>query len=221
MEESIESFLRQDYEGPKELIVVNDLPEQTLSLPDCPQNIKVVNIPIRLDNLGQKRNAVARLSSGELLMTWSDDDIHLPNRISSNVKAWAAGRYVTEGSHIFHCLHQTIHKKARLCGPFCMAAEDFWRLGGIPDAFTGEDAAFLRTVLANLKVCESSELSYIYRWGTTERFHASWFDKQQDAWSQISDKVQQTLKDGKEPTGEVSLKPHWKRDYEELRKASQ
>lgn len=216
LEESIESFLRQDYEGPKELVVVNDLPDQTLELPDCPANIKVVNLPFRCSNLGEKRNAVARLSSGELLMTWSDDDIHLPNRISANVRAWDAGRYVTEGCHIFHCLHRTEYKAGRMFGPFCMAAKDFWDLGGIPDAFTGEDAVFLEKVQGKFSIHDSPELSYIYRWGTTERFHASWFDKLPDAWEQIEQRVQKTLEDGKEPRGHVLLRPHWKQNYQEL-----
>src|SRR2546429_75321 len=45
LEEAIESFLRQDYRGAKELIVLNDYACQTLEL-DHPE-VRVVNVPKR------------------------------------------------------------------------------------------------------------------------------------------------------------------------------
>ena len=216
LEESIESFLMQDYDGPMELVVVNDLPQQILRC-DAP-GVRVFNAPQRCDNLGQKRNLAAKYAAGDLLMTWSDDDIHLPNRISANVREWRRDHYVTEGSHFFLCKSERSYKKGRLTGPFLMAREGFWELGGIPDAFTGEDAAFLQKVRAKLQIVESKEASYIYRWGVTERFHASWFDKQgRNGWDEIQKRVDATLREGIEPTGIIHLKPHWKEDYEQLR----
>jgi len=214
LEEAIESFLRQDYCGPKELLVLNDLPEQTLHC-DEPE-VRVINMPKRCENLGQKRNQAARHSQGELIMTWSDDDIHLSNRISSNVKQWQKGHYVTEGSHIFLCKTQKELKKSRLCGPFLMERNEFWKLGGIPDAFTGEDLQFLQKASQTLRVVESKETSYIYRWGVTERFHASWFNARQSAWSDIQQRVDETLQKGQEPKGNILLKPRWRQDYEKL-----
>src|SRR5205807_6800276 len=53
LEEAIESFLRQDWPGPKELIVLNDHPDQELVI-DHPEIL--VNLPRRLRTLGEKRN---------------------------------------------------------------------------------------------------------------------------------------------------------------------
>jgi len=214
LEESIESFLRQDYTGPKELLIINDLSEQHLTCSE--PGVRVINQTHRFSNLGEKRNFAAKHSSGDLIMTWSDDDIHLPNRISSNVREWEKGRYVTEGSHIFMCVNTKVHKKGRMYGPFLMGRDEFWDLGGIPDAFTGEDLKFLNKVQKKLDVVEAKETSYIYRWGVTDRFHASWFDQKNDAWEQIRSRVSETLKNGKEPTGEILLRPHWKEDYQKL-----
>ena len=150
LEESIQSFLRQTYAGPMELVIVNDLAEQTLVLPDCPDNIRVFNLDTRCDNLGQKRNEVAKLCSSELIITWSDDDIHLPNRIANNVAAYTPGKYVTEGRYVFLSGPNSKHVKHRMCGPFLMSKEDFWSLGGIPDADNGEDLLFLNKVRAQL-----------------------------------------------------------------------
>jgi len=215
LEESIQSFLNQAYAGPMELIVVNDLPEQTLHYPDCPPNVRLINLTERCQNLGHKRNVVAEHCTGDLIMTWSDDDIHLPERIHNNVAAYAPGRYVTEGRYVF--LHGEHSKPVphRMFGPFLMARQDFWDLGGIPAADNGEDVLFLERVQARLEVVEAAETNYLYRWDTG-RFHASHQDKKANAWQTYRDLVMQTLRSGQEPVGTVTLTPNWKQDYVSL-----
>ena len=80
LEEAVECFLRQDYKGPKELVILNDYSEQQLFF-DHPE-VKVYNLPYRIKPLGAKFNATVALCSGDVLMCWEDDDIYLPNRIS-------------------------------------------------------------------------------------------------------------------------------------------
>jgi len=60
LEEAIESFLRQDYDGVKELIVLNDLDCQTLRF-DHPE-VRMINVPSRFYTVGEKRNACAALA---------------------------------------------------------------------------------------------------------------------------------------------------------------
>src|SRR5690606_1075446 len=82
LEESIASFLRQDYtDGKIELIICNDLPAQSLICRN--DRIKIINLDKRCDNLGEKRNLTAAYASYEYILTWGDDDIHLPWRISA------------------------------------------------------------------------------------------------------------------------------------------
>lgn len=76
LEEAIESFHRQDYEGEKELVVVNNHPDQTLVY-DHPQ-VVVVNVPRKIATLGDARNFMASIARGDVLALWDDDDIHLP-----------------------------------------------------------------------------------------------------------------------------------------------
>jgi glycosyl transferase family 2 len=75
VEEAIASFLRQDYAGVKELIVLNDLPEQPLQF-DHPE-VKIINVDKRFRGVGEKRNACAALCSHDLLFAWDEDDISL------------------------------------------------------------------------------------------------------------------------------------------------
>src|SRR5215211_75266 len=83
LEEAIESFLRQTYPN-KELIVLNDCPEQELVC--LAPGVRVVNLPERFPSLGDKRNAGVELARGELIAPWDDDDISLPWRLSHSVE---------------------------------------------------------------------------------------------------------------------------------------
>lgn len=81
--ECIESFLRQRYSGPAEMIVLNDHPEQTLELdltgrPD--RSIVIVNAP-RFADLGTKRNQLVSMAAYTWCWMWDDDDIYLPDAL--------------------------------------------------------------------------------------------------------------------------------------------
>jgi glycosyltransferase involved in cell wall biosynthesis len=79
--EAVESFLRQEYPGDRrELVLLNDAPSQVLTC-DAP-GVRVVNAPARYASLGEKRNALAELARGQVLLPWDDDDISLGGRIS-------------------------------------------------------------------------------------------------------------------------------------------
>jgi glycosyltransferase involved in cell wall biosynthesis len=82
LEEAIESFHRQDYPGEKELIICNDFIDQEL-IYDHP-DVKVINLKERCKNLGEKKNITCSYATGDLLLTWEDDDIHLPSRSTNS-----------------------------------------------------------------------------------------------------------------------------------------
>ena len=84
LEEAIESFLKQDYEGPHELIVLNDFDKQIL---ECDvDDVWIHNEQPQYGTLGKKRNIACGLARFKYLMQWDDDDISFPNRISQAVE---------------------------------------------------------------------------------------------------------------------------------------
>ena len=210
LEESVESFLRQDYGGHRELVIVNDLPEQVLQF-EHPL-VKVVNLPSRCLNLGEKRNEVARHATCDLIITWGDDDIHLPGRISENVAKHAHGKYDVEGSYFFDCAPNFSKKNSGLCGPFLMSREEFWGLGGIPSEDVGEDQSFLKLVRKSMAIVPTTKTTFVYRWNTG-RYHISGHGFNNNAWEKVGASVQSMVSQGKEPRGEITLRPHWKEDY--------
>jgi glycosyltransferase involved in cell wall biosynthesis len=83
LEEAIESFRRQDYEGPKELFILNDCQSQTFHC-DA-KDVTIVNIKRRFRTVGEKRNAAIALCRYDILACWDDDDISLPHRLTYSI----------------------------------------------------------------------------------------------------------------------------------------
>src|SRR4029453_330313 len=84
LQEAIAFFRAQEYPGEKELIVVNDLAEQELVL-DHPE-VRILNFRTRFPSLGEKRHYAIAQSTGQVLITWDDDDGYLPAHIAECVR---------------------------------------------------------------------------------------------------------------------------------------
>lgn len=215
LEEALHSFLLQDYLGEKELIIVNDLPQQKLVF-DHPQ-VRIINVPQEVGCLGRKFNLTARAATGEVLCVWDDDDIFLPHRISYSINNLKKGLFHTWNAfslskenrievafNLFHsCL--TIHKDV------------FWSIGGYEET---DDIKLDRKLIYNLynnygpfsKDVEKENYFYIYRWEVTQNYHVSQFDNGLASQS-VKDYVAQKIESGNLRTGEIVLSPCWKQDY--------
>lgn len=80
LEETVYWFLQQKHKD-KELLIFNDAKDQTL-ICDAPQ-VKVFNIYWRFPTLGDKYNAMISIAKGDIICPWEDDDISLPNRLTT------------------------------------------------------------------------------------------------------------------------------------------
>lgn len=215
--EAVESFLRQDYAGPKELIILNDLARQRITF-DHPE-VRVINMPERFPNLGSKRNHVAALARYPLLLTWGDDDIHLPHRISRMVDALGERPFLLEGWHYCSYGPQLLLNRFPTMGAHIVDKKFYFSLGGVPEKDTGEDAGFndkARKALGKIDHATENP-AFWYRWSGTERPHISAFHDAKgvrDPYEIFRLRVQSLLDSGEEPTGDLTLAPAWRKDYE-------
>lgn len=215
LEEAIWSFLQQDYPGPKELLVLNDLALQTLRL-DHPE-VVVVNVPRRFRTIGEKRNAAVALCRYDLLAVWDDDDISLPHRLRYSVdhydetlrffkpcKVFVAshGEITGIGSRT-HCpsiFHRSLHEDVSGYPP-CDSGEDrvidlrFKKLWGRWPIFAIEDA----------------DIFYLYRWSGSGSYHLTG-----SGGDLVGRFVLDRIRRGDIAGGEIELEPGWSRDWTKL-----
>ncbi|MBX2999496.1 MAG: glycosyltransferase family 2 protein [Caldilineaceae bacterium] len=219
LEEAIHSFLRQDYTGPKELIVLNDFAPQSLHY-EHPE-VQVINLPYRFRTVGEKMNAGVGLAKYDLICLWDDDDIVLPHRLSLSAQR------VTD--HLFNASQAWYWNDGGLSGPAyntfhaasCYPRSLFDLIGGYPARGNGQDADFERALLRvashryERAELPPQQIYYIYRWRGTASYHLS-------GWGEASGEEESAayayrqLEQGQLDQGRIELHPCWRQDYETL-----
>ncbi len=222
LEESLHSFLIQEYDGPKEMVIVNDYPLQKLIF-DHP-DVRIINLDYTFDTLGKKENFATEQCKGEVIMQWDDDDLAMPNHLS-NVK-----KYFVEGSDLLHW-HKAIFMDAPLIRSICgvgnsgiVYSKKVWReMGGYPIENAGYDMSFvvkIKSISDKIVFADPSdeEASWVYVWGG-RGYHCSGAGTDTPDRPNIiqrhSDYIDSLRRQSLIPTGDVHLQPHWKHDYKQ------
>ncbi|HSG39802.1 MAG TPA: DUF6065 family protein [Thermoanaerobaculia bacterium] len=201
LEEAIHSFLRQDYPGPKELIVLNDTEGQTLVY-DHPE-VQVVNVPRRFHSAAEKHKAAVGLASHALIFPWPEDGISLPHRLSFTVahlapqavlfkadKVWALKEDELGGPEPEALHGGTLHEGG------CFRRETFVKNHGYSHTETGYASEFEALCAGegpgavHLQAVEPEEVYFIRRG--------------------------EALNGHERPKGRIQLRPRWGRDYDAL-----
>lgn len=224
LEESIESFLRQQYEGESELVIVNDYPLQTLKF-DHPK-VRIINLDKTFSTIGDKENFAVSQCRYDTIAVWDDDDLALPNHLSN------INKYFIEDSDLLHWKGvyfnvPNITSITNLGNSGIVYSRKIWeQIGGHPIENAGYDMSFVINIKNNSnKIVNAnppdSEVSWFYVWGG-RGFHMSGAGTDTIDRPNILQRhgsyIEEQRKLGKIPTGEVLLNPHWKQDYIKLLK---
>ncbi len=217
LEEAIESFIRQDWPE-KELIVVNDCPEQMLELKDPRPDVRIVNMPYRLPSLGDKYNAAVKASYGKYICSWDDDDISLSRRLSFSVEQIGDCHYHNPRRYWFldgaGLHHEHPSGYAHNASMYSVAA---WKTVGGYRAVSGCQDAYMDRALRELgPIVETPELppskwSYIYRWGVSPCHLSAFPDANRESKTYYDNMTKRETKPGK-----YVLRPHYDQDYEAM-----
>jgi len=228
LEESLESFLKQDYPGKKELIIVNDYPLQKLVF-DHPE-VKIYNLDETFSTIGEKENYATNLCSADIICQWDDDDIAMPNHLRN------VSKYFKEDTNLLHWKHGVYYNEPVItniewignCG--IVFNKNTWKaIGGHPVENAGYDMTFVHKLhdLDRSKIVLADppfeEVSWWYMWGG-RGYHMSGAGTDADhptrpnVIKRHSEHIEQLRIVGKIPTGNVKLSPQWNKDYIQMLK---
>lgn len=216
--EAVDSYVRQDYPPDRrELIVLNDTPGQTLSIPNV-DGVHVVNIHRRFRSLGEKYTAGMGMCRGDIIMWWDDDDISLPWRVRHSVEQMGDADYYNPGGYWFWN-RDGLQAPASI-GP-CFNCSAFTRSGyercAVLEFGMHLDQMLHRAFTERLRMVRPSpsppsEWSYIYRWGVSPE-HVSGWGMEYEAGSGPGRRGYDVR--GKQPVleGDYEVSGRWQRDY--------
>ncbi len=194
LREAIWCFLQQDYPN-KELIVVNDHAEPIYLDRHYP-GVCVYNLPERSSTLGAKRNFSVRAARGDYLMTWDDDDLVLPWRISLSMSHLLAApdKWVFRPNgawfSLFNREYSVVRFESHPSTAYRRAAMD--HAGGYSDMNSGQDADLDSRIPEDRWIHYQApvhDLYYVYRWGIdAHHISAFGFDRpgQPTGWERIA-----------------------------------
>ena len=224
LEESIQSFLQQEYPGKKELIIVNDYPLQKLVY-DHPE-IKIYNLDETFPTIGDKENYAIERCSGELIAVWDDDDVALPNHLNNVARHWKKDTNIIHWETGVFYNEPSITAISGVGNSGIVYSKDVWeRIGKSPLENAGGDMTLTNRIHAlggkvDVKMPDS-EASWFYMWGG-RGYHQSGMGtddgSRPDIIKRHSAHVESQRKAGKIPTGDIHLVPSWKQDYKQMLK---
>lgn len=223
LEESIYSFINQDYRGQKEMIIVNDYPLQELVF-NHPE-VKIYNVSHTFDTIGAKENFATELCNSEIICQWDDDDVALPNHLQNVAK------YFKEDTDLLHWHrgvffnNSAITSITGLGNSGIVFSKKIWKaLGGHPLENAGYDMSFVMKIRHNSQnvvfaAPPDDEVSWFYMWGG-RGYHMSGAgtdtEDRPNVIKRHSDHIEHMRQLGHIPTGKIQLNPHWKQNYKQL-----
>ena len=209
IENCIYWFLQQDYEGLKELVILNDCADQTFIF-DHPE-VRIINIKKQIIPLGKKFNTNIDLCRYDLLATWDDDDVFLPHRLTYSVANMKNGIFHTSIGYV-----ETGHKEMELSGNYFHSTHLFSRdlfnkTGGYKELdVTSIDTDLMdkfKSLVGDYTTeVDYTDIFYIYRWSETTSHHTSGWG-QPNVSELTANRTKGDIESGHIQTGKIYLNP--------------
>lgn len=222
LERSIACFLRQKYDGQKQLLVLNTFNGQKFSC--AAPEVKIINCDKRPANLGEARNLAISKCDGTHLVVWDDDDLFAENHLENFAKGFSSGSNWVWLDKQFYCEKFVIQKTVsgqQPCFAFTKAA--WQKLGGYANLSVGEDRQFTGRLTAEFPgetvELKDNEISFCYSWDNGA-FHVSGEGVDRPglvpAHQRIEHDLHRRIRGGLERVGNIRLTPQLKTTPEEM-----
>lgn len=224
LEEAIQSFLLQDFEGESEMVILNDYPLQHLIF-DHPK-VKIFNLKETFPIIGMKENFAIEHCSGDIIVTFDDDDIALPNHFTNIYSHWNGNTDLLLWGNAAYYNEPEITALISVGNSGFVFSKDAWkRVGKSPLENAGGDMTFVNKLKKGnciMAFPPNEEISWFYRWSLPQCYHQSGQGTDTPGRKNIvqrnAEYIESERKRGRIPTGDIYLEPKWRHDYEQMLK---
>jgi glycosyltransferase involved in cell wall biosynthesis len=227
LEELIESFLRQEYKGLKELLIVNDYPLQTLYF-DHPE-VRIINCKETFKTIGDKENFAVENCKYDTIAVFDDDDSCLPNHLE-NINKYFPGNDLLHWSTAIAMVEYKIAAVAGVGNSGIVYTKGIWeKVGKHRLENAGYDMSFVVAIQqygGKIIYAEfpKEEASWIYNWGNGS-YHMSGLGRddpddleRENVLVRHARHIEKLRRSKHIPEGDIELKPHWNHDYSQMLK---
>jgi len=204
--------LEQDYQGPKELVILNDFTEQELVFNHA--EVRVINYSERIKPLGRKFNINVQFCRYDILAPWEDDDFFLRHRLSFALAHMKNGVFHTHDAFVESAKRQLHLSRNYFHSQHMFTRELFEKVGGyneldkcsIDVSLMGrlrDAVGIYTTTLTN-----PDDISYVYVWSAGGSYHGSGMGIDNASISDsAAEVVKRHVREGLVETGRVLLEP--------------
>jgi glycosyltransferase involved in cell wall biosynthesis len=207
LEEAIESFLQQTYDGPKEMVIINDSPDvqYVFTHPD----VRIINCPERFSSVGKKLQWGFTQCNSEFIYRLDDDDLLAPwaLELQKEYQKHNIGYDIYRCQHHYYFLHNKYQGLADSINNGNCYRADFINNIEFPDASGDEDNTITFHRGGTVFTGNTGRYSMIYRWGMST-YHISGMGH-----NPTEEILRRTDASVKKETGVIYLQPKFLTDY--------
>lgn len=218
LEEAIESFLRQDFSGESEMLIVNDSAEVEYIF-NHPK-VKIINLKERFTSIGQKLTYGFSQCKYDHIYRLDDDDLLAPWALKNtweDITSQPDYEIYRSNGHYFFEFNKLKGTNGSVNNGNVYTKKYLSRIQ-IPDVSFGEDYAMTFKFGAKIYQSPRPQKTMIYRWGMGT-FHISGMgDVGKEIVNQRTDEIVANIakeKNADADKGVLELKPHFNEDYYE------
>jgi glycosyltransferase involved in cell wall biosynthesis len=207
LEEAIESFLRQEYDGEKEMVVVNDSPDVEYVF-DHPE-VRVINCKTRFSSVGKKLEWGFQQCKGHYVYRLDDDDLMTPwaLQLQKEYQEGEPGWDIYRCQHFYYYLNNIYQGLSDSINNGNCYSKEFVSRIEFPDVSGDEDNIITFHRGGRVLTKDTGRYSMIYRWGMGV-YHISGMG--QNPTEEI---LRRTDASVDKHTGIVQLHPRFIKDY--------
>lgn len=216
LEEAMESFLRQDFSGKSEMVIINDSPkvEYVFEHP----KIRIINLKERFPSVGLKLKFGLSQCKYDYIYRLDDDDLLAPRALShtwDDIIAHPDYEIYRSDGHYFFENNKFKGIRSNINNGNVYTKKYLSRIE-IPDTSTGQDYTMTYKFNAKIYVSPRDQKTMLYRWGM-DTYHISGMGKiSDDAKNERTDLAVETAakkRNTRLEEGLLVLHPHFQEEY--------